>query len=672
MNGKYFLFAPLLLCGVVPAQQLPSTDGFDDKALDRSISPCANFYQYACGTWLKNNPVPPDQSSWGRFSKLEERNREVLRGILEKASADSASRSANDQKIGDYYSSCMDESAIEKKGLAPLKEELDRIAAMKGVPDLVSEIARLHAVGVDAFFQFSSMQDFKDSTKVIAAADQGGLGLPERDYYFKTDPKSVETREKYVAHLRKWFELLGSTPARAEAQAKAVMTMETALAKASQDVVTRRDPTKVYHPMTIAALQKTTPDFSWAAYMKQIATPPVDSLNVVSTDFFPATQQLWKSARLDDIKTYLTWRYTDHEAPVLPSAFVKERFDFYGKTLTGTQELKPRWKRCVSMVDGDLGEALGKAFVDLTFGADGKERTLAMVHAIEKAMGEDIEKLDWMTPETKAKAMEKLHGITNKIGYPDKYRDYSTVSIVRGDPLGNTDRATRFEFHRQLDKIGKPVDRLEWGMTPPTVNAYYDPQMNNINFPAGILQPPFFDRKIDDAVNYGAIGAVIGHELTHGFDDQGRQFDAQGNLRDWWTGKDADAFETRAQCIIDEYNQFIATDDVHLNGKLTLGENTADNGGLRIAYMALMNTLGSNMPAKVDGFTAQQRFFLGWGQIWCENQTEEVKRLLAQTNPHSTADARVNGVVSNMSQFKEAFACTDGQPMVRAKACRVW
>jgi putative endopeptidase len=652
--------------------QGPHPPGFDAKALDLSVSPCSNFYLYACGTWLKDNPIPNDQSSWGRFSELDQRNREVLRGILEKAAAGIAPLSSTAKQVGDYYASCMNERGIEAEGAKPLETELARIRSIHDMAGLAEEVARLHTIGANPFFGFGSGQDFNDSTEVIAQADQSGLGLPERDYYLKTDPKSMETRRQYLDHVQKMFQLLGEPPERAKAAAQAVMNIETALAKGSQDVVTRRDPKTQYHRMPLADFEKLDPRFAWAQYMTGIHAPAVPTLNVVAPDFFKAMDGVLGTASMSDLHDYLAWHYVHTEAHLLSASFVTENFDFFRKILTGAKEQQPRWKRCVAYTDGDLGEALGKVFVEKTFPPDAKARTLKMVNAIEAALGQDIERLDWMTPETKLKAIEKLHAITNKIGYPDHFRDYSSVRIVRGDPVGNSERATQFEFKRQLDKIGKPLDRQEWQMTPPTVNAYYDPQMNNINFPAGILQPPFFDEKLDDAVNFGAIGSVIGHELTHGFDDEGRQFDAQGNLKDWWTPKDADAFETREQCLIDEYSSFVAVDDLKVNGKLTLGENTADNGGVRVAYMALMEVLGNRLPPKIDGFTAAQRFFLGWGQIWCENDRPELRRLLTQTNPHAPSEARVNGVVSNMPQFKDAFGCTDGQPMVRAKACRVW
>jgi putative endopeptidase len=645
--------------------------GIDVSALDRGANPCDDFYQYACGSWMKKNPIPPDQAEWGRFSELMERNRAILRGILEKAAAGGSKRDAVTQKIGDFYASCMDAKGIDAKGIAPIKTELDRIAALPDKAALAGEIVRLHEKGVNVLFAFSSGQDFKDSTQVIAQADQGGLGLPDRDYYFRTDAKSVELRKQYVAHVAKVFELLGDSPAAASAKAATVMEIETGLAQGSLDVVSRRDPARVYHKMTAGELEALSPAFGWPRYLAGVGAP-VASLNVAVPEFFKQMQTLIEARPLGEWKTYLAWHAVHAAEPFLPDAFVNARFDFYGRALTGAKELMPRWKRCVAYTDADLGEALGRKYVELTFGAQGKERTLKMVEALEKALGQDVEQLDWMTPATKQKALEKLHAITNKIGYPDKWRDYSSVAIVRGDALGNDERATVFEFRRQLAKIGKPVDRTEWQMTPPTVNAYYDPQMNNINFPAGILQPPFYDNKADDAVNYGGIGAVIGHELTHGFDDEGRQFDAKGNLEDWWTPQDSSEFDKRAACFEKEYSGFTAVDDVKLNGKLTLGENTADNGGLRIAHMALMAMLAGKSVPEIDGFTADQRFFLGWGQIWCVNETPELLRLLAATNPHSPGRERVNGVVRNMPEFEKAFACHAGQPMVSQAACRVW
>jgi putative endopeptidase len=651
---------------------LKTTPGFDLSAIDKSANPCDNFYQYACGTWLKNNPIPPDQSAWGRFSELAERNRAILRGILEKAAA-APSRDADTQKIGDYYSSCMDVNSINQKGIAPLQPELDRIRAMKNLRDFTGEVARLHRIGVDVLFNFSSGQDFKDSTAVIGQADQGGLGLPEKDYYFRNDPKAVETRKEYVAHVTRMLQLAGISAADAAKQADAIMRLETSIAKISLDVTARRDPMKVYHKMTLAQFEGLADSFSWSLYFETIKTPPMKDLNVAVPDFFKGEESLLKAVSMADWISYLTFHTEQTAASMMPTKFVDENFAFYGKYLTGEKEQKARWKRCVAAADSDLGEALGKAYVELTFGQEGKQRTLDMVHKIEGAMSQDLMQLTWMTPATKKRALEKLQAITNKIGYPDKWRDYSALKIVKGDALGNSFRANEFEINRQLQKIGKPVDRLEWGMTPPTVNAYYDPQMNNINFPAGILQPPFYDKNSPDAINYGAIGAVVGHELTHGFDDQGRQFDPKGNLNDWWTPADAKAFDEREECFIKEYSNFTLQGGVHMNGKLTLGENTADNGGLRLAWIALMTDLAGRTAPKVGNLDGAQQFFLGWGQIWCTNETAEVERLQAQTNPHAIDEFRVNGTVSNMPEFQKAFGCKEGMPMVRGgNACRVW
>jgi endothelin-converting enzyme/putative endopeptidase len=645
--------------------------GFSVKNLDPSVSPCVDFYQYACGGWMRNNPIPADQSRWGTFEELAERNREVLHQILEDAAKPASNRDAIARKIGDYYAACMDEKAIDAKGLTPLQPELDRIRNLKDKSQLAEEIAHLHRSGVASLFEFTSGQDFKDSNAVIAQADQGGLGMPERDYYLKTDEKSVDLRQKYVAHVQRIFELAGEKPEKAAADAATVMRMETALAKGSLDLVSRRDPEKVYHKLTRAELLALDPDFRWNLYLTGAGAPPFQNVNVASPDFFKAVNAEIASAPLEDWKTYLTWHLLHSEIPFLPTAFVQENFGFYGRTLTGATELRPRWKRCVEYTDDQLGEALGRKFVERTFGAEGKERTLKMVDALEKALGQDLQAISWMTPATKQKALEKLKAITNKIGYPEKWRDYSSVAVRRDDAMGNGFRADQFEFQRELNKIGKPVDRLEWGMTPPTVNAYYDPLMNNINFPAGILQPPFYDNKMDDGVNFGGIGAVIGHELTHGFDDEGRQFDAHGNMQDWWTPADAKEFESRTACLVKEYSSFSVAPGANVNGELTLGENTADNGGVRIALMALLSAIGADKNA-IDGFTPEQRLFLSFGQIWCENAREESERMLVRTNPHSPPRFRVNGVVVNMPEFQKAFSCQASQPMVSPNACRVW
>jgi endothelin-converting enzyme/putative endopeptidase len=641
--------------------------------MDKSADPCVDFYQFACGSWKKNNPIPSDQSIWSRFGELAERNRTVLRGILENA-AKATQRNADEQKIGDYYSSCMDEAAIEKKGIAALKPEFDRINALNDKAALPDLVAHLHGEGINALFGFGSGADFKNAKEVIGQADQAGLSLPDRDYYIKDDAKSVELRKQYAEHLASMFKLLGDAPAKAQAEAEAVLRVETALAKGSGDRVERREPERVYHKMPLKDWQALAPSFNFSRYLTGIGAPSFDSLNVAEPNFFKALDAELKDVSLDDLKTYLRWHLLTSQTDALPKVFQDQNFNFYGKTLQGAKEIRPRWKRCVSAADGDLGEALGKVFVEKYYPPEAKARTLAMVKQLEDALRNDIGDLPWMSPETKKQALVKLDAIQNKIGYPAKWRDYSTLKIEKSDALGNSLRANAFEIHRQLMKIGKPLDKQEWQMTPPTVNAYYDPTENDINFPAGILQPPFYDFKADDALNFGGMGAVIGHELTHGFDDQGALFDPQGNLKNWWTPADEKAFKERTQCIVDEYDQFVAVDDVHVRGKLTLGENTADNGGLRIAYMALMKSIADSgkQPAKIEGFTPEQRFFIGWGQIWCQNQTDQMARLLALNNEHAPGNYRVNGVVQNMPEFQKAWGCKAGQPMVKANACRVW
>jgi endothelin-converting enzyme/putative endopeptidase len=654
------------------AQNTKPVSGVDLDALDKSADPCVDFYQYACGNWMATHPIPPSESRWGRSNELADRNREILRGILEKASVDDARRTPVEQKIGDFYYACMDERTVNAKEYDPLKPELARVDALTDKSAIEAQAIRLQRDGVGVFFAFRSEPDPKNSTMTIADADQGGLGLPDRDYYLKDDENSVKLRAAYVEHVTHMFQLIGEPPQTAGGHAHAVMALETELAKASLDRVARRDPRTRYHKMTVAELAALCPFVEWTQFIDGVGAPKIETLNVDVPDFFRALDKMLTAASLDTLKAYLKWHLLHAAAASLSQPFVDEDFAFYEKTLRGTKELRPRWKRCVDTVDRQLGEALGQKYVEETFGAEGKQHTLKMVRAIEKEMSDDLHTLAWMTPETKKQAFVKLEAIANKIGYPDTWRDYSSVRIVRDDFRGDTLRAAAFEVQRQLHKIGNPVDRMEWHMTPPTVNAYYSQQENNINFPAGILQPPFYSNGRDEAVNYGGIGVVVGHELTHGFDDQGRKYDAQGNLRDWWTKEDAVEFKKRAQCLIDEYSKFETVPGVHLNGKLTLGENTADNGGLRLAFMALMDSLEGKEAALIDGFTPEQRLFLGFGQVWCQNQTPETARLLAQTDPHSSGRYRTNGTVQNMTEFQKAFACKLGQPMVAAPACRVW
>jgi putative endopeptidase len=647
---------------------------YDLGAMDKTVDPCDDFYQYACGTWRKNNPIPSDQSRWGRFNELSDYNRQFLHNILEKASANDPKRTPVLQKIGDMYQSCMDEAAVNTKGSAPLKPELDRIAAIKSKDQLVETIAYLHSLGVPAVFGFGAASDLHNASMIIANVGQGGLGLPDRDYYFDSDPKSQETRQKYLEHIANMFVLLGDDAAAAKKEAQVVMDIETKLADAAFKRVMMRDPKNRDHKMKVTELAALAPNFRFERFFATTGAPAFSEINVVPPDFFQKVNGVVDSVPLDDWKTYLRWHAVRTAAPLLSEPFVKENFSFTGQYLNGQKEMQPRWKRCVQTTDGLLGEALGKPYVDETFGPEGKQRMLKMVNALEEALGQDIQGLDWMTPETKKQAAVKLQAITNKIGYPDTWRDYGTVKIVRGDLLGNAQRARAFEIKRNLSKIGKPLDKKEWGMTPPTVNAYYSAANNDINFPAGILQPPFFDRDADDAVNFGGIGVVIGHELTHGFDDQGSKFDAQGNLTNWWTQADRDEFEKRTGCIADEYSSFVAVDDVHLNGRLTLGENTADNGGLRISLAALRIAMAKDAKAaqEKDGFTAEQRFFLGFAQVWCQNSTPESSRLLAKTDSHSPGQYRVNGTLQNSADFAKAFGCKSGQKMVSANACHVW
>lgn len=649
---------------------------FDLDAIDKTVDPCSDFYQYACATWRKNNPIPADQSRWGRFNQLAEYNRQLLRDILEKAAVDDSKRSPVMQKIGDYYHSCMDEQAVNAKGFAPIKPDLARIAAIANRDQLIDTVSYLQSKDISAIFLFSSQPDLHDASLEIAGIRQGGLGLPDRDYYIKDDAKSKETRDKYMAHVVRMFTLLGDDEASAKKEAASVMDIETKLAQVSLERTKMRDPKNRDHKMKVSELAGLAPNFDFTRFFAASNAPGFSEVNVVPPEFFRQVSSDLASIPLSDWKSYLRWQTVHAAAPVLASAFVNEDFDFFGHYLSGQQELQPRWKRCVRLTDDLLGEALGQPYVAETFGSQGKERMLQMVNSLEKSLGADIQDLSWMTPDTKKQAEVKLKAITNKIGYPDHWRDYSSVSIVRNDLLGNTERANAFEVHRERNKIGKPVDKSEWEMSPPTVNAYYQPPQNDINFPAGILQPPFFDQSQDDAVNYGGIGVVIGHELTHGFDDQGSKFDAEGNLRNWWTEKDRQEFDERTTCVANEYSSFVAVDDVHLNGRLTLGENTADNGGVRIALAALNNQRSEKPDSKenqvIEGFTPEQRFFLGYAQIWCENRSPESSRMLATIDPHSPGRYRVNGALQNDEDFARAFKCKAGQAMVSANACRVW
>jgi putative endopeptidase len=656
----------------LPIVSLPYTPGLDLQSMDKSANPCADFYQYTCGGWIKHNPIPADQAAWSVYGKLTQDNQRFLWGILDELAKQKTGRTAPQQKIGDYFAACMDEGAVEKAGLTPVKPYLEQIAALKAKTELPALLADFHLRDLDdAYFNFGSNQDFGDSSQVIAFASAGGLGLPDRDYYTKTDKHSIELRDKYLVHVAHMLTLVGAPAADATRDAKKIMEMETTLAKATLTQVELRDPYKSFHKMDDKQLRALTPDFNWDAYLKQIAMSDLHTFNVTQPAFYQAFDKLLVASSIDDIKLYLKWHLIHSVAGVLSKPFVEENFDFYSKTLRGVPQQKPRWKRCVSLVDRQLGEALGEEFVRRAFAPALKAKTLKITTQIERAMEEDIKSLTWMSAPTKAQALLKLHAIVNKIGYPDKWRDYSSVQVKPNDFAGNAGRAALFESKRQLAKIGKPLDRTEWNMTPPTVNAYFDPQMGDINFPAGVLQPPLYDPKMDDPPNYGNTGGTIGHELTHGFDDEGRQFDAKGNLKDWWTAEDAKHFEERAQCIVDQYAQYTIVDDIKLNSKLTQGEDIADLGGLMLAHMAY-KAQEKEKPARKDGLSGEQRFFVGYAQWACENERPENLRANAITNPHSPGKYRVNGLVVNMPEFQKAFSCKAGDAMVKQNTCRVW
>jgi len=668
-------------------QPLPKLEHVNPDQVNAQIDPCTDFYQYSCSKFFAANPIPADRAAWGVVGPLSLWNEVTLREVLEAAAAKKDGRTAVDQKIGDYWAACMDENKIESSSRKELKRELDRIAALKNKAQLAGELAHIHSTvgsawqGGDAetvapMFGFGSNPDFDDATRVVAIVDQAGFSLPGREFYTKDDAKSVEIRSKYLLHIANMLKLAGENEAQAKADASTVLAMETEMARSAMDIVKRRDPKNINNKMTLAQLGKLAPAFAWKQYLAAVGAPSTQVYLVTSPDFLRGLDTMIHRRPLNDWKTYLRWQVLHESAPYLDSAFVNENFDFFGHTLAGVPKLSPRWRRCVHSTDARLGEALGQAYVQRAFPPQSKERVLKMVNNIEAALDQDIAQINWMTPETKTQAKAKLKKILDKIGYPDHWRDYSALEITPDSYLENVHRGTAFEFHRQLAKIGKPLDRQEWQMTPPTIDAYYDPQTNTINFPAGILQPPFFDAQQDDAANYGAEGAVIGHEITHGFDDQGRKFDGQGNLHDWWTPADAKNYEARGKCISDEYTQEIPEVGIKQNGLLTQGEDTADNGGIHLALLALENDLkseGKSVDDKgEDGLTHLQKFFLAYSTVWCSEYRPEVMRVALLSNPHSLPKYRVNNVVANMPEFAKAFGCKKGAPLVHENTCRVW
>jgi putative endopeptidase len=657
----------------MPLTAIPYSPSLDPADLDRTADPCVDFYQFVCGGWMKANPIPADQAAWSVYAKLTNENRQLLWGILDQ-DAGLAQRTPVQQKIGDYYAACMDMDAINTRGLAPLQPELDRIVAIQN-RDQIAAFLRAGANERGLYFlNAGSEQDPKNAGMMIVGVEAGGLGLPDRDYYTKTDEKSQEIRQRYVAYLANLLVLAGEPQAQADAGAAATMKIETALATASLTRVERRDPYNLYHPMKIADVDALVPALQLSALLQQqqVLQSVLSNVDVAQPKFLAALQAELANEPLDSLKAYLRIHALNAAAPSLSTPFVDAQFGFYSKYLRGVPQMQARWKRCEGQVDRYLGEALGQEFVTRDFSAKTKQKVTVMTQQIEQSMQQEIENLDWMSPATKQAAIAKLHAVRNKIGYPDKWRDYSTLAIARDDYFGNVVRAQVFNEKRNWAKVGKPVDRTEWGMTPPTVNAYYDPQMNDINFPAGVLQPPLYDSQEDDAPNYGNTGSTIGHELTHAFDDEGRQFDGQGNLRDWWTPSDAKGFEEHINCLRDQYAGYVIVDQIHINSKLTSGEDVADLGGTLLGFEAWKKQITEMHLQDKDGFTPDQRYFIGMGQWACENERPENQRVNAITDPHSPGKYRVNGIVADMPQFAQAFGCKAGQPMVAAKACRIW
>ena len=648
--------------------------GYDVANLDRTCKPCDDFHQFAVGGWLKANPIPPEYPLWGSFVTLQEKNQQALRGILEAASANaSAAAGSNEQKIGDFYASCMDTKSIDAQGLKPISADLAAIDAIHDTAGLLDAGARLQTQGVGVLFAFSSDQDFKDSSRVIGEANQGGLSLPDRDYYTRDDDESKKLREQFAEHVAKLLVLAGDTQDKAAAGAKTVLQIETSLARASLTNVERRDPEKIYHKMSVADAQALTPHLSWNAYFQAVGSSKLTEINIGQPEFFKALDAMLSSIPLADWKTYYRWHLVNRSAGLLSEPFVQENFAFNGRVLTGSKEIRPRWKRCTSATDQQLGEALGQVYVQKYFPPEAKARALDLVHNLLAALHDDLQTLPWMSAATRKAAIAKLEAFTIKIGYPDKWRDYSALKIDRGSYIQNAFRSTQFENARDLAKIGKPVDRGEWGETPPTVDAYDNPQLNEIVFPAGILQPPFYDPKRDDAYNYGGIGAVIGHEITHGFDDQGAQFDPRGNLKNWWTPEDLKSFQDRGECVAKQFDGYQVEKGLHENGKLVEGESIADLGGVTLSYAAFQKSLhGKPGENDASGFTPEQRFFLGYAQNWAVNIRPELARLQTNTDPHPLPKFRANGPLSNMAEFAKAFGCKKGDPMARAQACKIW
>ncbi len=676
--GACCLFAVAPGMAAPPAEQplaaLPHTPSLDPAAMDVAVNPCEDFYGYSCGGWVANNPLPSDQASWSVYGKLYQDNQRFLWGILADLSNAQKSRSAAQQKIGDYFAACMDEAAIEARGAGPLQSAFAHIAALDSKRALAPVLAQLQLQSGSAglLFSFGSNQDFTDSSQVIAFASAGGLGLPDRDYYTDRDSHAVQLRRQYRDHVIRMFTLSGEAPGQARRDADVVLRLETRLARASLTRVERRDPYQLLHRMSVPELQRLSPAFDWPAFLQALDAGDVVTVNVTEPRFFAALGRMLADTSLADLRTYLRWHIASAYAPLLASAYADEDFAFFQHQLKGVPSQPPRWKRCVGLVDSLLGDALGQEYVARAFGPELRAATQLMTTQIEDAMRRDIETLPWMSEQTRHQALAKLAAIVNKIGYPDHWRDYGALSIAPDDFAGNTVGARVFEARRELAKIGKPLDRSEWTMTPPTVNAYFDAQMNDINFPAGVLQPPLYDPQLDDAPNYGNTGSTIGHELTHAFDDEGRQFDAHGNLNDWWTAADAAQFKERAACLVEQNSHYVVIDDVHSNGRLTLGEDVADLGGLVLAHMAWkVQTAAQALPDR-DGLTPEQRFFVGYAQWACESARPEEMRLLAKTDPHSTPRLRINGTVNHMPEFRQAFACKAGQPMVAERACRIW